>query len=79
MDYTRLTTHLKFLAQRVFKKEIQDDIDNDLDIYYLMIKKYPEIFNCVIRIKDYISQEFKYELSDKELWYLMIHIHKITN
>lgn len=79
MDYTRLTTLLKFLAQRVFKKEIQDDIDNDLDIYYLMIKKYPEIFNCVIRIKDYISQEFKYELSDKELWYLMIHIHKITN
>ena len=40
MDYTRLTTHLKFLAQRVFKKEIQDDIDNDLDIYYLMIKKW---------------------------------------
>lgn len=79
MDYTRLTTHLKFLAQRVFKKEEQDEMDNDLDIYYLMIKKYPEIFTCVIKIKDYILKEFHYELSDKELWYLMIHIHKITN
>ena len=79
MDYTRLTTHLKFLAQRVFNKEKQDDIDNDLDIYYLMIKKYPQIFTCVIKLKDYILEQFNYELSDKELWYLMIHIHKITN
>ncbi len=79
LDYIRLMTHLKFLAQRVFDKEVQNDMENDLELYDLMIRKYPDIYRCVEKIAEFIESSFSYELSEQEKWYLMIHIHKITS
>lgn len=54
-------------------------MENDLELYDLMIRKYPDIYRCVEKIAEFIESSFSYELSEQEKWYLMIHIHKITS
>lgn len=79
IDYIRLTTHLKFMAQRIFNPEEEKNDFNDEDMFDFLKNKEPKVYNCVIEIKNYIYDNFKYNLERKELLYLMIHIHKITN
>ena len=79
IDYVRLTTHLKFMAQRIFNPEEDKNSFNDEDMFNFLKNKEPRVYNCVIEIKNYIYENFKYNLEQKELLYLMIHIHKITN
>lgn len=78
LDYLRLNTHLKFLAQRVFDNEQQEPEQND-EMFMFFKKRDAKISECVGRIKEFIKESFDYELLEKEQLYLMIHIHKITH
>lgn len=80
LDYLRLNTHLKFMAQRIFNRENENaDIEEDEEMFMFFKKRNKKISECIDRIKEFIKTSFGYELSEKEQLYLMIHIHKITH
>ena len=79
LDYTRLVTHLKFMAQRIFSGIHEEEGFGDKEMISFLSNKDTKILTCITAIRNYISSTFSYELSEKELLYLMIHIYKIIN
>lgn len=77
LDYTRLITHLKFFAQRIFKRE--QNTDDDVELYEIISKRYSEERKCVDKIEKYIKKQFSYTLTKQEIIYLIMHIRKISN
>lgn len=77
LDYIRLVTHLKFFAQRIFKREQVNEDDEEL--YELLSSKYTEEKKCLGKVSKYVMREFNYELTTQELVYLIIHIRKVTS
>ena len=79
LDYIRLTTHLKFMAQRIFNGEHEEESFEDKEMAVFLAKKNKKILSCVHAVRDFIYETFGYMLTEKELLYLMIHIYKINN
>ena len=77
LEYIRLVTHLKFFAQRIFKRQ-QLDVD-DSEIYELIQTKYLNELECVNKIGGYIDSEFNYQLTKQEMVYLVLHIQRIIS
>lgn len=76
LDYSRLTTHLKFLAQRIITKSMKN-IDEVDDLYDLLIKKDSKLEVCVEKVEEYIKKTFNYEILKQEKVYLMVHLLKV--
>ena len=77
LDYVRLLTHLKFLAQRIFSAECDEGVVEDEFIFKFFKKKNKKIMSCITQIKEYIKDSFNYDLSQKEELYLLIHLYRI--
>ncbi|WP_291652652.1 PRD domain-containing protein [Clostridium sp.] len=75
-DYSRLTTHLKFLAQRIITNSMQN-IDGVDDLYDLLKKKDSKLEICVDKVGEYIKKTFDYEILKQEKVYLMVHLLKV--
>ena len=75
IDYARLSTHLKFLAERVFRYDIGNTIDTTENIRD-MLKENIRLSLCVNRIKKLIQKKYHYTLTPDEQTYLCIHIKK---
>lgn len=78
LDTIRLTTHLKFLAQRILRRSQWNDDDMG-GLYQLLLFRNAKNRDCIARIAGYIRNHFSYELNHQEKVYLMIHINKILN
>lgn len=76
LDYSRLTTHLKFLAQRIITKSMKN-IDEVDDLYDLLIKKDSKLEICVEKVEEYIKKTFDYKILKQEKVYLMVHLLKV--
>ena len=77
IDYARLSTHLKFLAERVFRHDIGNTIDTTENIRD-MLKENIRLSLCVNRIKKLIQKKYHYTLPPDEQTYLCIHIKRIV-
>ena len=76
IHYSRLVTHLKFLVQRVFLKQLLSDGVDELS--QMIQKMYPEEYECSQKIVDYIKDKYQiYEISQDEMTYLAVHIRRI--
>lgn len=74
LDYMRFITHLKFFAQRIFKRtQVKDE---DKEFYEMVVSKYWEEKKCIDKIDTYINNQFNYKLSKQEIIYLIMHIRK---
>lgn len=76
IDTMRLTTHLKFLAQRIFQQAQWVD-DNMEGLHEMLLKKHPKNRECMERLKEYIRDNFNYTLNSQEEVYLLVHLSKI--
>jgi len=77
IHYQRFIIHLKFFAERFFTGKM---LNNEDDILFLqMSTHYPKAMACAMKIKDYINQHYKKELSNEEIAYLAIHIHRLLS
>ncbi|MEG0077084.1 PRD domain-containing protein [Anaerorhabdus sp.] len=75
IHYSRLIVHLNFFAKRViFKNESLDEEVSDL-----FEGKYPKQKACLEKIKEYLKEEYNYEISKTEMMYLLIHITRCTS
>lgn len=54
LHYERFITHMKFLLQRVYRKELLPDEESDLAD--MISQKYPKEFACSKKVADYIEK-----------------------
>lgn len=78
IDTLRLTTHLKFLAQRIFGQTQWHD-DNMESLYKILVAYHEKNEECIQRLRNYIQIEFSYTLNSQEEVYLLVHINKILH
>lgn len=76
IHYERFITHLKFFLKRVFAGQ---EIDDNDEAFFTAIKnQYKKAFACVMKVYEYIRKEYGILLTNDEMMYLTIHIHRIT-
>lgn len=76
LHYERFVTHLKFLLQRVYRRELLPNEEDELA--ELMRTKYPKEYACSCKISEYIEKNTDCKLSGEEVMYLAIHIRRVT-
>lgn len=78
IHYSRLVTHLKFLVQRVFSKQLLNDGEEELA--QMIQRMYPSEYECSQKVVDYIRDKYQiYEISQDEMTYLAVHIRRINS
>jgi beta-glucoside operon transcriptional antiterminator len=77
LEASRLITHLKFLAMRIFNHARWEDDAMD-SVYHALLELNPRHRVCMARVNEYVKTTFQYELNQQELVYLMIHLTKIV-
>ena len=76
LHYERFVTHVKFLLQRVYRKELLPDEEEELAA--MVQRKYHREYVCSKKIAEYIEKETGSKISGEEMMYLAIHIRRIT-
>ena len=75
LHYERFMTHIKFLIQRIYRKELLSSEDRELSL--LMQRKYPREYQCSVKVAEYIMQATGSRLSEEEIMYLSVHIRRV--
>ena len=78
IGYARISIHLKYLAERIFRNEEVNFEDTTSDIRD-MLKENARLALCINRIVKLIKDRYDYILSPDEQTYLCIHIKKNTD
>lgn len=76
LHYERFMTHIKFLIQRIYRKELLSSEDRELSL--MMQRKYPREYQCSVKVAEYIMQATGSRLSEEEIMYLSVHIRRVT-
>lgn len=75
IHYHRFIMHLKFFAQRLLSGKTLDGED---DFLFEAVKlKYPEVYQCVEKISDFLKNARNYDMTKQEALYLSLHIERI--
>ncbi|NSF75290.1 PRD domain-containing protein [Blautia wexlerae] len=65
LHYERFMTHIKFLIQRIYRKELLSSEDRELSL--MMQRKYPREYECSVKVAEYIMQATGSRLSEEEI------------
>lgn len=76
LHFERFITHLKYFAMRVISKEKLEKEDEVLT--QIIRTQYPRAYRCAEKIREYIYQEYGFDVSNAELSFLALHIERIT-
>ena len=76
LHYERFMTHIKFLIQRIYRKELLSSEDRELSL--LMQRKYPREYQRSVKVAEYIMQATGSRLSEEEIMYLSVHIRRVS-
>ena len=76
LHYERFVTHVKFLLQRVYRKELLSDEEEELA--EMVQSKYKREYICSKKIAEYIEEKTGSKISGEEMMYLAIHIRRVT-
>jgi beta-glucoside operon transcriptional antiterminator len=78
--YERFMTHLKFFIQRAVTRQYYNAQDTwEVEEFKSFIQRYPKEYSVALRIKLYMMKKMEYEVSDEELLYLTMHIHRVCS
>lgn len=74
-SYSRFVTHMYYLFKRDSdNKQINSE---NVKLYQTLEQVYPDTFGCVRKISDYLNETKKWELSDEECLYLILHVNRL--
>ncbi|MBO0457643.1 PRD domain-containing protein [Enterococcus hulanensis] len=76
VSYFRFVTHLKFFAKRFFSMDKQP-AETDPDLFSLVTAKYPDAFECVKKIEEFLLRKYHFTITEDDQLYLTIHIEKL--
>ena len=77
VNYMRLITHLQYFIQRLQTGQVFEDNDKALNSQVRVL--YPRAYECAVKIRAYIKDSFKMELTIDEETYLILHIHRVAD
>lgn len=77
MNYSRLLTHIKFLARRIITDDHTDLVMDEL-FYHQLVKDRDDIKRSIDRVNNYLKAEYKTTMSKDEMVYLSIHILRVS-
>ena len=77
ISYARVLTHVQYFAHRVVFGEQEGEADSFL--YEQVQTSYPESFECVQRIKNFVETTYDFHMGEDEQVYLTIHIERIRS
>lgn len=75
LDYDRFVTHLKYFSQRLFNNshaQTEDTVLQDM-----IRSRYTKDYNCALKIKTFIQVKYKKHVSEEEVVFLTIHLHRL--
>lgn len=75
LNYQRFVTHLRFLAQRIIAKELLNSENSEFN--RLILQLYPEEYACSLKIKEYIKEIYRHDVTEEETAYLAVHIKRM--
>lgn len=75
LNYMRFVTHLKFFAYRLFSNNTIES--NDEEFQDIIKAKYKNEYQCSLKIRELIKQDYQKELTEEELVYLTVHIKRV--
>lgn len=76
LNYVRFVTHIRYFARRLFAKEI---VEGDNELFYQISERYPQSYECSLKVKKYIQANYGIEIGNDELVYFMLHINRICS
>ena len=77
--YERFITHLKFLAQRLFKnKPLPETLSKDTAFAAMIKSTCNKHYQCALCIQEYILKTYKKTITEDELLTLTIHLKKVS-
>ena len=74
-NYQSMVTHIQFFVQRIMNNELSEETDDFL--YELVQSKYPQAFQCSLRVRDYLLTKYDVPINQSEIIYLTIHINRV--
>ena len=66
--------HLQFLFKRKQKKVVLETSNRKM--FRQMKEEFSEVYQCVLKIKEYFEKTCNWQLNDEELLYLMLHVNQ---
>ena len=75
ISYERLITHVRFLAERIYCKELLND--GSPEFCRMIEKLYPEEYKCSLDIRRFIQKKYEHYVTDEEVSYLAVHIKRV--
>lgn len=74
-NYFRFKNQMKYFVDRKSRKE--EFTDQNQELYDSMRKSYPETYECVLKINEYITEIFHERCSSEEMLYFIIHVNRL--
>ena len=75
--YARFTMHLRYLVQRMMKKEPLEPLDNGR-MFHSLRREYPELYACACKITDYLENTWSWSCTCDEQLFLMMHLNRVA-
>lgn len=76
LNYYRFRDHIRYFVRR--KEKNEEFTENTGDIFEAMRTAYPQTYECVLKIDEYLMKEYGSRCQPDELLYLMIHINRLV-
>lgn len=74
-NYSRFVMHLRYLLQRLEQDEQEDNGIGS--VMRLTCIKYPAVYDCTLKVRDYLIEQYGRHCSEDELLYLFMHINRL--
>lgn len=74
--YFRFKNHIKYFVQRKERGEVFDNHGTE-DMFRGLIESKPDLYECVLKIDEFLQKEYGESCPHEELLYLMIHINQL--
>ncbi|OWA34848.1 transcription antiterminator BglG [Saccharibacillus sp. O16] len=77
IHYTRFITHVKFFVERFYADQMltaKDDL-----LFEQIALLYPQAMDGAFKVKDYVKQVYGKSITNDELTYLAVHIHRLMS
>lgn len=74
-NYSRFVSHLQYLLKRGEKGE--SITTENFKMYTVLKEKFPDAYECSLKINDYLHDIYGYTFDEEELLYLMLHINRL--
>ncbi|MBP1040714.1 PRD domain-containing protein [Vagococcus sp. BWB3-3] len=75
LDFNRFVTHIRYFIKRQLQ---QAQISSDSSIVKVVAAKYPQDYQCALKITNFLEQTYDWQIGKDELLYLSIHLNRLS-